>query len=121
MGKVSLQGIEFHAFHGVYAEENQLGNRFTIDLHVETSFKKAMLLDQLDATVDYVKLYEIVKNHMAEPVKLLEHLGHLIIQDILKKYPESPEIEIVIKKHNPPLGGLVDRSIVTVNYPKDYA
>jgi 7,8-dihydroneopterin aldolase/epimerase/oxygenase len=121
MGKVSLQGIEFHAFHGVYAEENQLGNRFTVDLHVETSFKNAMLFDQLEETVDYVQLYQIVKSHMTKPVKLLEHLGHLIIQDILKKYTHCKSIEVLIKKHNPPLGGLVDRSIVTIHYPNDYA
>jgi dihydroneopterin aldolase len=120
MGKVKLKGIEFHAFHGFYKEENQLGNRFTLDLQVESSFKNAMIRDQLDDTIDYVKLYQIVKSHMAEPVKLLEHLAHLIIQDILNIYPESKKIEVKIKKHNPPLGGLVKKSIVTVNYPSDY-
>jgi 7,8-dihydroneopterin aldolase/epimerase/oxygenase len=120
MGKVSLQGIEFHAYHGVFAAENQLGNRFTIDLTVHTDFKNAMLHDQLDQTVDYVKLYDIVKSHMAQPVKLLEHLAHLIIQDVLKIYPECQEIEVQIKKHNPPLGGLVNQSLVTVQFPKDY-
>ncbi|MBW3469678.1 dihydroneopterin aldolase [Arthrospiribacter ruber] len=121
MGKVSLEGIEFHAYHGVFKEETKLGNRFTVDIHVETDFKKAMLDDELKATVDYGKLYKIAKSHMLEPVKLLEHLAHLMIEDILKVYPELSSITIVIKKHNPALGGVVNYSVVTVNYPEDYA
>lgn len=120
MGKVSLEGIEFHAYHGVFSEETKLGNRFTVDIHVDTNFKNAMLHDQLKDTVDYAKIYQIAKSHMLEPVKLLEHLGHLIITDILKIYPASRQVSITIKKHNPAIGGVVNYSVVTVNYPEDY-
>ncbi len=120
MGKVSLEGIEFHAYHGVFSEETKLGNRFTVDIHVETDFKKAMLDDDLKSTVDYGKIYQIAKSHMLEPVKLLEHLGHLMIKDILDTYPNIKKVTILIKKHNPPLGGVVNFSIVTVSFPEDY-
>ncbi|SNR96787.1 dihydroneopterin aldolase [Belliella buryatensis] len=120
MGKVSLEGIEFHAYHGVFSEENKLGNRFTVDIHVETDFRQAMLHDTLKDTVDYAKIYQIAKSHMLEPVKLLEHLAHLMIKDILKIYPASKQISITIKKHNPSIGGVVNYSVITVNYPEDY-
>lgn len=120
MGKVALEGIEFHAYHGVYSEETKLGNRFTVDIHVETDFKKAMLEDELDDTVDYVGLYKIAQSHMQEPVKLLEHLAHLMIKDILLAFPSLKSVSITIKKHNPALGGVVNYSVVTVNYPEDY-
>lgn len=120
MGKVSLEGIEFHAYHGVFSEEKILGNRFTVDIQVETDFKKAMLEDDLKETVDYGRLYKIAQAHMKEPVKLLEHLAHLMIQDILKTYPALKHISITIKKHNPALGGVVNYSVVTVQYPQDY-
>ncbi|GGF19749.1 dihydroneopterin aldolase [Echinicola rosea] len=120
MGKVSLEGIEFHAFHGVFSEEKKLGNRFTVDIHVETDFRKAMLDDDLNETVDYSRIYQIAKSHMEEPVKLLEHLGHLMLQDILKVYPKLKSIDIIIKKHNPALGGVVNYSVVKVSYPEDY-
>ncbi|HAH35340.1 MAG TPA: dihydroneopterin aldolase, partial [Algoriphagus sp.] len=81
MGKVALEGIEFHAYHGAYPEESILGNRFTLDLELETNFKKAMLEDDLNATVDYSKLYQIIKARMDVKVKLLEHLGHMIVTD----------------------------------------
>ncbi|EAZ80083.1 dihydroneopterin aldolase [Algoriphagus machipongonensis] len=120
MGKVSLEGIEFHAYHGAYPEENVLGNRFTLDLELETDFKKAMLQDDLKSTVDYTKLYKIIKDRMDVRVKLLEHLGHLIIEDILKYYPDTKEIKITLKKHHPSLGGLVKYSAVEIHYPQDY-
>ncbi|NHE57775.1 dihydroneopterin aldolase [Cyclobacterium plantarum] len=120
MGKVSLEGIEFHAYHGVFSEEKKLGNRFTVDLHVYTDFQQAMLHDDLKKTVDYFKLYQIAKAHMQVPVKLLEHLAHLMIQDILNVYPEIRKVRVIIKKHNPAIGGVVNYSVVEVNYPQDY-
>ena len=89
-------------------------------MHVHTDFKEAMRTDDLKYTVDYFKLYQIAKAHMQVPVKLLEHLGYLMIKDILKAYPESYEIQVIIKKHNPALGGVVNFSVVEVVYPRDF-
>jgi dihydroneopterin aldolase len=57
---------------------------------------------------------------MQVPVKLLEHLAHLMISDILLAYPNLSGIQVIIKKHNPALGGVVNYSVVEVSYPKDY-
>ncbi|MFC4874344.1 dihydroneopterin aldolase [Negadavirga shengliensis] len=120
MGRVALEGIEFHAYHGVFSEEKKLGNRFTVDIQVDTDFHRAMIDDDLKYTVDYYRLYQIAKSHMQEPVKLLEHLAHLMVQDILKIYPNLIKVRVVIKKHNPSLGGVVNYSVVEVKYPDDY-
>jgi dihydroneopterin aldolase len=120
MGRVALEGIEFYAYHGVFAEENKLGNRFTVDIHVETDFRNAMLEDNLGDTVDYVDLYKIAHSNMQQPVKLLEHLAHLMIKDIRTSFPSIKSVSITIKKHNPALGGVVNYSVVSVKYPEDY-
>ena len=121
MGKVALEGIEFHAYHGAYPEESVLGNRFTLDLELETDFKEAMLHDSLKDTVDYAKLYQLIKERMDVKVKLLEHLGHHIITDILKVYPKVKSVRLTLKKHHPALGGIVQYSAVTVSYPEDFS
>ena len=121
MGKVSLLGMDFHAYHGVYPEEKVLGNRFTVDLSLSTNFREAMLHDRLEGTVDYTLLYQLVKALMEQPVKLLEHLGYTIIQDIVSAYPDLEQVNVTIKKHHPALGGLTDFSSVTVSYPEDFA
>jgi dihydroneopterin aldolase len=53
-------------------------------------------------------------------VKLLEHLGHVIVQDIVKVFPNTRKVKITLKKHHPALGGLVKYSSVTIFYPEDY-
>ena len=121
MGKVSLEGIEFHAYHGAFPEESILGNRFTLDLELNTDFSEAMEKDELKYTVDYVKLYQLIKKRMDVKVKLLEHLGHLIVKDILEVYPDVKNIKLTLKKHHPSLGGLVKFSAVQIQYPEDYA
>lgn len=120
MGKVSLEGIEFHAYHGAFPEEEILGNRFTLDLELNTDFFKAMSEDLLHETIDYAKLYALIKARMDVRVKLLEHLGYLIIKDIVVAYPQAETVSLTLKKHHPALGGLVKFSAVTVNYPQDF-
>ena len=38
IGKVALEGLEFHSFHGVYPHELESGNWFEVDIAVETDF-----------------------------------------------------------------------------------
>ena len=120
MGKVALEGIEFHAYHGAYPEESILGNRFTVDLELDTDFSAAMASDKLTDTIDYAKLYQLIKSRMEVKVKLLEHLGKMIVQDILSAFPETKKVKITLKKHHPALGGLVKYSSVTIFYPEDF-
>jgi dihydroneopterin aldolase len=121
MGKVALEGIEFHAYHGVYPEESVLGNRFTLFLELETDFRQAMVHDQLEGTVDYAQLYRLIKSRMEVRVKLLEHLGNLIILDILEAFPTVKSVKLTLKKHHPSLGGIVQYSTVTISYPEDFS
>ncbi|MEP0713874.1 MAG: dihydroneopterin aldolase, partial [Algoriphagus sp.] len=76
--------------------------------------------DDLSATVDYSKLYKLIKARMDVRVKLLEHLGHMIVTDILEAYPTTKHIRLTLKKHHPALGGLVKFSSVQIQYPEDY-
>ena len=121
MGKVALEGIEFFAYHGVFPEESVLGNRFTLHLELDTNFKEAMLNDSLIGTVDYAKLYQLINSRMGLNVKLLEHLGFLIVSDIVSAYPNVNSVKLTLKKHQPALGGIVQYSAVTVCYPEDFS
>ena len=115
-----LEGREFFGYHGLYPEENVLGNRFTVDLELHTNFKVAMETDRLEGTIDYAQLYNLVKTRMNQRVKLLEHLGYSIIQDIREAYPEVSQLRITLKKQQPAIGGLVDFSGVSLSYPEDF-
>ncbi|MBM3168323.1 MAG: dihydroneopterin aldolase [Algoriphagus sp.] len=121
MGKILLEGMEFHAYHGVYSEEAIHGNRFTLDLAMELDLQEAMVSDRLDATVDYAQVYELIKSRMAIRVKLLEHLGYVIIEDIRNAFPQIKALTLTLKKHHPAIGGKVQYSSVLLSYPEDFS
>lgn len=117
-GKVALEGLEFHAYHGVYPHERSSGNKFEVDIVVDTEFSESAFQDDLSGTINYETLYAIVKEEMAKPSKLLETVGHSIAQQTLKTFLDAREVEVRISKFNPPIGGVCKKATVTVNEVK---
>ncbi len=105
MGKISLQGLTFKAYHGYYDEERQKGNTFRVDITVKTNFHLAALNDDLSKTVDYEQLYAIVKEYMEQPSKLLEHVVQQIVDRVLKEHESVVWVKVSLSKFDPPIGG----------------
>lgn len=115
MIKVALNGIRIFANHGYYEEEAILGNEFEIDVVVDVEMDKEGS-DELKDTLNYESLFSIVKSEMAERSKLLEHVLFRIKSNIISAYPEQVRgLSMSIKKLNPPLGGNVKNSQITLS------
>ena len=114
IGKVALEGLEFHAFHGVYPHERESGNWFEVDIVVESDFSMASANDELQGTVNYETLFKIVKEEMHEPSKLLETVAEKIARDVLQKIPEALSVELRISKLNPPIGGKCKKATISL-------
>lgn len=114
-GKVILEGLEFHAYHGVYPHERSSGNKFELDVEVETAFRESAFHDDLSGTINYEDIYNLVKEEMSRPSKLLERVGHSIAEKILVTFPEALAVKISISKFNPPIGGVCRKASVTIN------
>lgn len=112
MGTISLEGLEFFAYHGAYAEEQKIGNRYAVDVHIDTDLSLAAETDKLKETVNYEDVYLIVKSVMQQKHKLLEHIGHSIINQIRMVYPNIQSIRVEVSKFNPPIGGVCTRACV---------
>jgi len=106
MGKVVLEGLEFFAHHGYYDEEQKVGNKFSVDVIVETDFDLAAEKDRLSETINYETLYQIVAGEMVIKSRLLENLGRRIIRGIFQKFPEANAVDVWVSKFNPPIGGV---------------
>lgn len=115
MGKITLEGLEFFAFHGYYDEEQKIGNKYGVDISIESSLDKAGTDDKLSETIDYEELYEIIRNEMSIPSRLLENIGGRIMNAVFKKFPLVTFVEIKVSKFNPPIGGICNRAIVTLS------
>jgi dihydroneopterin aldolase len=113
-GKVVLEGLEFHAYHGVYPHERSSGNKFEVDVMIDTKFSESAFRDELTGTINYEDLYAIVKEVMEKPSKLLETVGHAIAEQALIAFPTAQVVEVKISKFNPPIGGVCKKASVVV-------
>jgi len=112
MGKVSLEGMEFYARHGYYEEERVIGNKYSVDVTLDVDFSEAASDDKLDGTVNYEKVYEIVREVMSIDANLLEHLAGKMIKALRDAFPEVNKARVNISKYNPPIKGLCKRAVV---------
>lgn len=101
MLKVSLHNISIQSKRGLYKEEQELYNRFEVDVDVYMAATDSQEL----AFVDYTVIRAAVSTTFERPHKLLEHFIRDIYHDLKERYPESEKIRITIRKLNPPMEG----------------
>ena len=101
--------MEFHAFHGCLEHEQTLGNTFIVSLSIGLDTELAGRTDDLEHTLNYQLVYDVVKREIEIPSKLLEHLGQRIMDCVYNEFPQIMEIGVRLSKLNPPLGGKVNR------------
>jgi len=103
--RIFLQGIGFHAYHGVYAEERVEGQRFEVDLDIWRSCRAAGRSDRLDDTIDYAGLAAlVVEVGTREPYSLLERLAAVLAEAILDRHPEL-RLRVTVHKFPHSLAG----------------
>lgn len=103
MDKIILSGMQFYGYHGVFPEENRLGQRFGVDLELLLDLAKAGATDELEYTVNYAELHGLVKT-IAEgkPFKLIEALASDIATKVLGAYTMINEVTVRVTKPHPP-------------------
>lgn len=98
--------MEFYGYHGVYQEENKLGQRFRVDLIVELDLKSAGENDDLNQTVNYASLYNCCKEIVeGKPLNLVEAVAERISQRILSDFPLIQNCTVKMIKPDPPIPG----------------
>ena len=75
-----------------------------MSVRVGIAFEKAMQSDDVEDTLNYAELYQLVQREMAIPSKLLEHVAGRIVKAIVKAFPDVTSIDLKLTKLNPPMG-----------------
>ncbi|UCZ53334.1 dihydroneopterin aldolase [Bacillus shivajii] len=115
MDKIYVNGMAFYAYHGVFPEENKLGQRFFADVILEMDTKGAGETDRLDKTVNYAEVYNKVKEVMeGEPVNLVETLTERIANSLLDTFEKVDAVTIKVIKPDPPIPGHYDSVAVEI-------
>lgn len=103
-GTIQLKGMKFYARHGVLEQERKVGAWFTLDLFLQTGLEKAALSDDLNDTINYALVYELVKQAMDEPSLLVEAAAGRIAKLLFEAFPLIEQLTIRLMKDNPPAG-----------------
>ncbi|MDQ0216174.1 dihydroneopterin aldolase [Oikeobacillus pervagus] len=106
MDKIFLEGLDFYGYHGVFPEENKLGQRFRVDLTLHAPLKKAGKSDDLKNSVNYADVYEIAKTMVEKKqFKLIEAVAEHISSEILATFSSVESCTVKVTKPNPPIAG----------------
>ena len=108
MSKITLNNMQFHAFHGCLEHEQMLGNTFIVSVTMTLDTALAGMTDDLAHTLNYQLVYDEVKAEMEVPSKLIEHVGQRILDGLFNKFEAIQKLEVKLAKLNPPLGGKVE-------------
>lgn len=109
MGVIHIQNMEFYAYHGCFSEEQQVGNRFLVDVKIEADLNEAAKTDNLKKTVDYQEVFRIVEAEMKLKSALIEHVANRILSSVQKCFPEVIHTEVTVSKLHPSLGGKTEK------------
>lgn len=114
---IKLNNLRFHAFHGLYHEEQNAGNDFIVNLSV-TYLPAQSIVQTLSETLDYGALFEIIKTEMQKPRLLLETFVMEVAEIIYKRFRVIRTIEISLEKIQVPLSGFSGSAVVS--FTKNY-
>ncbi len=110
--EISLENIEFFAYHGYYDEEQKIGNRYSVSICITASVAHAAQQDELQSTVNYEVVYKIAQQVMQKPTRLLEHLAYSMVLKLFKTFELIETATVAVRKHNPPIGGVCEAAQV---------
>ena len=108
MSYITIEGMDFYAYHGCFAEEQTIGTHFKVDLRMKTDTSRAQLSDDINHTTNYLEVYHTVRREMLKPSHWLEHVARRIGAAVKAEYPEVEEVWVKVRKLNPPLGGQME-------------
>jgi dihydroneopterin aldolase len=107
MGLIRIEQMEFYSFHGCYEEERIVGNRFIVDLELETDCSKPALSDNIRDTLNYQTAYDLIIEEMKIKSYLLEHIASRILDRLFVEFPQLERASVKVAKMNPPMGGKI--------------
>lgn len=118
--KISIEGLQFYAYHGYYEQEKRIGGNYEVAIHIDTSYTQGAFSDQLSETINYETLIDIADQVMQQPVRLIEHVAQKIATGIYNYFCcdqdnifQITHIEVKVAKLNPPVRLVLRQTAVT--------
>lgn len=107
--KIIMSNMAFFGTHGVFSEENKLGQKFFVDAELYLNTRDAGNSDDIYKSVSYGDVYVVIKEIVEkEEFNLLEALSENIASKVLSEFDLIDSIMVRIKKPEAPVPGIFD-------------
>ncbi|MDO4224934.1 MAG: dihydroneopterin aldolase [Bergeyella zoohelcum] len=114
MTKIFLEDVKIYAYHGVLPEEQKIGTYYLVNAEFHTDFSSAMETDNLQDTISYADLNDMIHAEMKTPSQLMEHILGRILKRIENDFPTITYTKLKITKIAPPMQGEMKGASVEV-------
>ena len=103
-GRVIIEQLEVHAYHGWHAHEKEFGQPFTVDLELEADLAREAESDDLNDALDYAALVRITRELFVEKrYKLVEAAAAALARGVLAHFPRVEAVHVRVRKLKPPI------------------
>jgi 7,8-dihydroneopterin aldolase/epimerase/oxygenase len=109
--KISVVDAEFLAYHGYYETERLIGHTFLVTVTVDTVWLGGEV-ESIKDTVNYEKIYQVIKEEMEIPRQLIESVVNDILKKIKNQCSNVLKCYVKVEKIGPQLGGKVSRTVI---------
>lgn len=115
--KLNVKGLKIFAHHGAIPQEQELGQKFEVDLEILYEALRAHSTDNIEDTLNYVKVIkEVEETVKSTRFRLLESLAHQIANRLMAKFEKIKKVKVSVRKISVPLDGILDH--VEISFEK---
>lgn len=120
MDKIYLNQLAFYGYHGLFEAEQQLGQRFIVDLELETDLRRAGNSDQMEDSIDYGRVFQLTQAVVeGRKFALIEAVAEAVAQELLKNFNQLLACRVKVIKPDPPIPGHYQSVAVEIYREKD--
>ena len=111
-----IEDLEVFANHGVFEEEERLGQKFLVSAKLYFDTSVAGKNDDIDRSVDYAKTCLAITEWMkTNRCKLIETVAERLAEKLLKDHPIVRKVDVTVKKPWAPIGLPVGCVSITIS------
>ncbi len=111
-----LVGLRYRIKLGLLPEERVLGGEVRIDIVLHGDFREAGLADDITKAIDYRKVVQTITTEVSSHAyHLIEAFAEHLAEALLNTIPLVSELEMTVRKIQPPLPVILDGVEVTIH------